>query len=344
MIQEDDFTISLVSNGSMDLFPNNKLSTFTNRLASKCLLSRKFNWSVGLTRLAHSSIKQEDPSNPQIQTTLHDEVVFTSTSASAFRQPMREDEFIKLISVWLIDPYIYNEKYFERFSNAKKFKFSDERTMTLPAPTSSTPNPPEPTEGSFLVRIFLKNLYGGSSSTPQKYADPIVEFFYGYKYTLSMIFEKLLAAIYKEFYGFETLASLMKKAKIDAKAAKLFEAARDKIIQTSITYFIKITNEELKTFEKLHVSDNFYEFVYIDIIEPRFLSDSLNRVIFIKNKIFNIPINESPTNIQYYKLNTYELTNINVAICDENANLLNLEAGYFNTHLDLHFKKTLKDI
>lgn len=343
MVREDNFTITLVSNGSMDLFPQNKLSTFTNHLAVNCELSRKYDWFVGLSRLSHSPVKLTDP-NSESQQPLNDIIRFSKTAPSAFKQPMSEIEFIKIVCSNSPDHALYNDKYFGRFLSGKKFKFNKNLQMTTPAPSDTTNHPPEPISGGFTVKISLNHLKKSANDAPQKYNDPVVEFFSDYNYTLSMIIEKLLGAIYKEFYGFETVESIMKMARVDEPTAKILGVARDKILVISVNYFVNLITSNLrKKNETLSDLNNFYEFIYINIIEPRLVSNSLNRVIYIKNKTMDLAVNESPINIQYYKLNTFELSNIEIAICDENASLLNLEAGFYNTHIDLNFIKILKN-
>ncbi len=60
----DDFNIILFSNDSMDFFPQNKLSAFTNRLSQPCRLEEG-SWYVGLAEISFNDFLESTEVNDE---------------------------------------------------------------------------------------------------------------------------------------------------------------------------------------------------------------------------------------------------------------------------------------
>lgn len=62
-ITDSDFYMSLMSSASSAEFPENKLSSFINRLARKITLSSQFDWVVGLYQVNHQKVVLDSSSS-----------------------------------------------------------------------------------------------------------------------------------------------------------------------------------------------------------------------------------------------------------------------------------------
>lgn len=363
-ITDSDFYLSLISTDSVIEFPENKLSTFINRLARKITLSDQYEWLVGLYQIDHQKVVSDS------STEHHEDHVLTKTNVPKItkipKKPSTTDEIVlqktpdnnfilksleELISLMLKgskNPNIYDVEYFKLYTNDDMiFKFNKTNEMS---PNTSTQisfsvldivEDEEPTV-SLLIPIQTYDTIN------EHYQNPTIKISTGKKYTGKQLIQKFLATIFEALHGFYSEEQLMSQHNFNLIQLHSFLSSRNKFMVKAAKKFVSIVQTERSVYghninkrDLKTVLPNF-EMVYLDLIKPRFVGGGLNKIIYIFPIEFDSVVSQTPVNISYFSLNTKEFSEISIIILDENGNLVNIASGSFSTHVGLHFKKVLK--
>lgn len=383
-ITDSDFYMSLMSSASSAEFPENKLSSFINRLARKITLSSQFDWVVGLYQVNHQkvvldssssnsrsaasllrksapkkSLNDENllkkPSNPEgigsIQPksapkkpTNIDEIVFKVSPSRTSN--MGADDFILNMLKESKSPNMYNSEYFKIYT-------SDETTFSYnKAIVERPPNTDkniiftvddyieDDSQTTFSVLIPIHSY----DKINTGYKEPTIKIYINKVYTAKEIIEKFLSAIFQVFRGILSNSEIIEELGISEAKLQDYFAIRNKFLIKAAKHFVSVIEESkghsIRKREILPPPS--FEMIYLDIIQPRFVGESLNKVIYIFPLELDTIVNQTPAKISYFRLNTLEIGEVSIMILDEFGSLVNILSGSFSTHVGLHFKRILK--
>lgn len=274
-----------------------------------------------------------------------DEIVFKSPANNDLNMESVEDLASKMLKD-SVNPNIYTAEYFKIYTSSEStFSYNYSSTRHPNTTTEITFSnlddviDKEPTISVVIPMHSYKNL-------SPLYKDPTLKISVEKSYTGKQLMEKFLFAMFKVLRG--TLPQNMITATfgplesdyaayVNSRAQFLIKAAR-----LFVSMIVKANDLHRHNIQKREVGKKSnFEMIYLDIIQPRFFGGSLNKIVYTFPIELDIVVNQTPSKISYFRLNSREFSEISVILLDENGDLLNIQSGTFSTHVGLHFKRVL---
>lgn len=308
MPKHDSFFITLTSNTSLDLYPQNTLSRFTTKLPISLDFKNNNNgeWYVGVSKFACTKIEEKTEPKPEPK------IIFISekdnstsdkvSTASGVEKKPLEFEIIDML-----------REYPNVFEIIQKEDFFDRYTIDIDLPYNFFPN----TTVHILVDTYRCNTIFNSELSLREFFDMI--FFQIKKPDRRNIVKKLKQSI-----------------------AKTKPMALDTIIQNNIMKIVKIVQPKIMEHPDGYSIPN-YICIYSDIVQPQVFGNVMARGMVMHpvkfQKQYNDYQNCDIVNIQYLPLEKNRITDISILMADENGEQINFINDTFSTMIVLHFRK-----
>lgn len=304
---QKSFFITLRSNTSLDLYPQNTLSRFTTKLPI-CLdfKNSEYNeWCVGIVKF--SCTKIEGTINPASVL----RIVFTDAKKEAVENtivPVLVATKIKPDDNYQFDILDILWEYPELRDLIKNERqFFDCYTDDLDLPVHTTTNTAEILVEGHLCKVTINK-----------------------EYTLRDLFDALFGQISKE-ERVKVVGTLKKSIK---------NTARHLDVKTTVE--IRRLVEVIPP-EVLDASDDYgipnYMCIYCDVVQPQIFGDVMARgMVMHPVKYANYQYCDI-VNIQYLPLEKSQISDISILIADENGEQINFKRDSYSTMVVLHFRK-----
>lgn len=320
MLNENEFYVTLFSNSSQDIYPENTMSRFTCRLPRPIKLEG--NYRVGLVEIQYPPF-QGVVSNNELSDEFEDEITLPEVSSFLKNKTLPLSGFIHFLIDNMKQPSIYlYERYFHEFMDYLKLDNFEENFKKYQS------NAGAETNEVFSVVPLVKKFK--SSDTTKK-----VEIKANRKYKLKEIVYEYLK------YHFKTYKSFTKQELADE-----YQMGEEHIVggllQENMYEFIKVFKKELLT-SQLVVDIGFYIAVHTDIIAPRIIGNSISKVLYFGSKKTNHDLDELYIqNVQYVPVVKNYIEEISFIITNENGKRILFESGYRPVSITLRFEKVEK--
>lgn len=316
----DDFYVTLFSNSSQDLYPNNVMSRFTCKLPRPIKLEG--NYRVGLIEIQYPAFQGIVTGGNDRSDESEDQIIFPSPAKSEKDKILTLKGFANEIIVQAKQPNIYMyDRYFTDFTNYNKLNNFDKNYSKYKA--KSTAN-----EKKNDIYKVAPSVVQYRASTKEKNIHIVCK----KRYKLKELMYEYLKYHYDQYKEY-TNAELQTQYNILGYDDYVVGALLSKNAQ-DLHYEIK--NIMLQT---LHDA-GFYIAVHTDIIEPRIVGNSISRVLYFGSKKTNYDLDEIfIQNVQYVPVTKNYIEEISFIITNENGERILFESGYKPISLTLKFKK-----
>lgn len=316
----DDFYVTLFSNSSQDLYPNNVMSRFTCKLPRPIKLEG--NYRVGLIEIQYPAFQGIVTGGNDRSDESEDQIIFPSPTKSEKDKILTLKGFANEIIVQAKQPNIYMyDRYFTDFTNYNKLNNFDKNYSKYKA--KSTAN-----EKKNDIYKVAPSVVQYRASTKEKNIHIVCK----KRYKLKELMYEYLKYHYDQYKEY-TNAELQTQYNILGYDDYVVGALLSKNAQ-DLHYEIK--NIMLQT---LHDA-GFYIAVHTDIIEPRIVGNSISRVLYFGSKKTNYDLDEIfIQNVQYVPVTKNYIEEISFIITNENGERILFESGYKPISLTLKFKK-----
>lgn len=310
---QKSFFITLTSNSSLDMYPQNTLSRFTSKLpiSLECKNDNNGEWYAGVTKFACSKIERK------INRHLEKKIMFvdvqetdptTSQPVRATFVSIKKKTDIELEVIGLLRQYpdlfaiIQNEGFFERYKTNVDLSVIDIPLLT---------------NVRFLIDTYRCTVTFGNEYTMREFFD--ILFYQIPKENRSNVIEKL-------------------KNSIISKNPTPLDDKTQKDIKRIVKLISPLIVDELEDFGIPN-----YMCIYCDIVQPQIFGNVLGRGMVMHpvkyQKQHDDYQNCDIVNIQYLPLEKSCITDINILIADENGEQINFKSDSFSTMVVLHFRK-----
>lgn len=309
LTRQKSFFITLTSNTSVDLYPQNTLSRFTSKLPIS--LDFKNNnydeWSVGIVKFSCTKIeaKTKQSSVPRILFTNAEKDTAEGTIVPILLSDKTNYEF-EIVNILKQYPVLFDliikEDFLERYTTGN---------VNLLNPTLSS-NTATILVGSHHCKVSINK-----------------------EYTLRNLFDVLLFQISKD-ERINVVESLKKS--ITQKPAKSLDAKNKVMIKRLVKVILP---EAVDPSEEYGIPN--YMCIYCDVVQPQMFGNVMARGMVMHpvkyQKQYASYQNCDIANIQYLPLEKSRITDISILIADENGEQINFKNDSFSTMVVLHFRK-----
>lgn len=325
---KNDFYLTLLSNSSMDYFPENSLAHFFTKLPQKIDLLG--NWIVGITEIAFNISSSSKPKKRKIIEEKDKLNYLVIDESDARLQNKKKSDvnygtkipiltgLINLTTALFL--YLANtkleleENYFEssmRKAISKTLLDDDNTDIQL----LSTPY-----QGNPVVTIQV-------DMEKDKFNIPI----YDSKFSsIEDFLETILKSIPKNQRNQRSLLLLARKSHIPPRVE----------IEYNNEIVSSVANHPALSFPTLEdISKRELMFVYTDIIRPQFVGNSLSRCLRTILLLNNSEVYKSFERIQYCSLERKSFDTIEILITAQNGSPYNFEPSATPTMVVLHFRQ-----
>lgn len=319
---EEDFYVTVFSNQSDDLYPQNSKSRFTAKLPKPLTFDKNKEYVVGLSEAYFSPVigttTSLDPELDVIQLPLQ------------FKKEARSSDLDILIDLILNsakEPRIYTIHYFRSFLNLRKLK-----SFETDPDINQHKTELDETKPRYFFKLFSFAAKYKDASNNEKF----IELDADRKYSLKQIMWRVLDTFYKIFVEAAKNPNAIPDFNVDTYQGTVAEntfAVANIFVQTFLYHV-------MQRFDLRNHSSN-YILLYTDIIRERMISNSLSKVLYVTNRNKNILTEEIYVkNLQYIPLAQTYIEEVSVAMYDEEGQLLVLDSEDGNpTCVQLHFKR-----
>lgn len=316
----DEFFVTLFSNSSQDVYPENTMSRFTCRLPRPIKLEG--NYKVGLVEIQYPPY-QGVVSNNELSDDFEDQITLPKVSPFLKTNTLSLSGFINLLIENMKRPTLYMyQRYFHEFLDYFKLDNFEENFNKY---GSDIEVETKETEEVFTVIPLVKQFR--SNDLVKK-----VEIKANKIYKLKELIYQYLKYHFNTYKGF-TSNELSQEYQMNE------EHIIGSLLYNNLQDFIGVFRKVL--FSRLVPADvGFYFAVHTDIIAPRIIGNSISKVLYFGSQKTYDDLDELYIqNIQYVPVVKNYIEEISFIITNENGERLLFESGYRPVSLTLRFEK-----
>lgn len=316
----DEFFVTLFSNSSMDIYPENTMSSFTCKLPRPIKLEG--NYRVGMVEIQYPPILGRVRNHFGTNDENDEDVIELPTESNYMGKTLNLQSFIFLICRNIKSPRFYeNDRYFNEFNHVNKLTNFEENFAKYDKNIKST----EKTLKYYSVVPQVKQFR--SDDDIKVFNIPCT------KYKLKEILYRYLEYHYQTYKSFSP-----------SELAKLYNIAEDPF---QIGYLLfqnaKAFIDELRTMlPKVYniKKEPIYLAIHTDIVEPRIIGNQISKILYFGSKHMNAELDEIYIqNIQFVPLSHNYIEEISFLITDETGIRILFESGYYPLSITLKFEK-----
>lgn len=309
LARQKSFFVTLTSNTSTDLYPQNTLSRFTTKLPIS--LDFKNNnydeWAVGIVKFSCTKIeaKTKQSSVPRILFTNAEKENAERTIVPILLSDKINYEF-EIVDILRQYPVLFDLIIKEDF--LERYRTGDVNLLTPSLATNTVPV----LVGSHHCKVLINK-----------------------EYTLRNLFDVLLFQIPKD-ERINVVESLKKS--ITQKPTKSFDVKTKVIIKRLVKVILP---EAVDPSEENGIPN--YMCIYCDVVQPQMFGNVMARGMVMHPVKYQNQYDSYQycdiVNIQYLPLEKSRITDISILIADENGEQINFKNDSFSTMVVLHFRK-----
>lgn len=316
-----DFYVTLFSNTSQDLFPDNSTSKFTVKLPKAISIPHNENWKCGLVECSH----------PRIMGTINgpgaqDEIIFQSAPDESLYYTSVLGNFIIFVLENTNYVSLYTKRYFQDFLDLDNLKEFTVNEKMLRHKTEIQPG-----EQAFKVAFYPAAFQFRTAEEPVK--DYFV-FVIGKPYTMREILWTVLNTYYKILNEGEITKEILIKHGI------LFEnKTTSEMLLIYAKTFVNVLHQLLST-QGLNRKISNFLLMYTDIVESQIVGNSISKLLYATPRNADVDKDQILIrNTKYLPLCKSFIEDISFYFADEAGHQIVFESGFLPAYVVLHFKR-----
>lgn len=314
----EDFYLTLFSNTSQQIYPNNSTSKFTLKLPKPVILNGG-DWCVGLTECHHPSILGSVDGNSIV-----DEIVFPLIEkAYVYRYDLQN--LVMFMLAHAAKPELYTKRYFNEFLDLERLKNFDVDEKINEAKVPLLPDHPK----SFCINFY---------TVASEYRGDIKKTGFWFQSERKYTMKQLIWIILKTYY--DVFIDAKKNPSILGVYGLLMEGKTvAEMLQLYALTFVNAVRVYSDHFSR-SVTESNYLLIYSDFVDQSVCGNTLSRLLYItnrKNAIEEDVINVQ--NVRYIPIAKNYIEDMSFFFSDERSRQIIFESGFKPTLIVLHFKR-----